>query len=446
MKQSDTQPSAAYRTLSDYYLMALWALLAGYAIVGKPFAYIGVPPVYVGEIVFALGIIAFLNSKCAVAAFATLPSLLLGVLVGWTILRTLPYLGEFGVDALRDSVIVVYGGFALIIVALLLERPERILLIIRFLRVVATIAIVVAPCLLVLRLMGIIELPVKAGLVADHLAGAGLLILLGFMRASVGWRIILLIGIALIATQSRGAMLAVIIPTVFAMIATGRLRKLAAIVVTTGGLIGLAYMVDLSIPIPSATARQISATQLAENFASVFKSSDSGNLAQTTYWRELWWKTIFDYTFEGPYFWTGKGFGINLAAADGFVAGDPDEAALRSPHSAHLTILARAGVPGLALWLLSLGIWSTTLLVNMVRARRFGDHAWADLFVLIFCYALAFIIDGTFDVALEGPMAGIWFWFLFGVGIGATMIYRASLQGIEQRGSWRATTQAVGRA
>ena len=43
-------------------------------------------------------------------------------------------------------------------------------------------------------------------------------------------------------------------------------------------------------------------------------------------------------------------------------------------------------------------------------------------------------------------MAGIWFWFLFGVGIGATMIYRASLQGIEQRGSWRATTQAVGRA
>ena len=206
MKQSDTQPSAAYRTLSDYYLMALWALLAGYAIVGKPFAYIGVPPVYVGEIVFALGIVAFLNSKCAVAAFATLPSLLLGVLVGWTILRTLPYLGEFGVDALRDSVIVVYGGFALIIVALLLERPERILLIIRFLRVVATIAIVVAPCLLVLRLMGIIELPVKAGLVADHLAGAGLLILLGFMRASVGWRIILLIGIALIATQSRGAM------------------------------------------------------------------------------------------------------------------------------------------------------------------------------------------------------------------------------------------------
>jgi hypothetical protein len=63
----------------------------------------------------------------------------------------------------------------------------------------------------------------------------------------------------------------------------------------------------------------------------------------------------------------------------------------------------------------------------MVRARSRGHFAWADLCVLIFCYGLAFIIDGTFDVALEGPMAGIWFWSLFGVGIGATMIYRASL-------------------
>ena len=66
------------------------------------------------------------------------------------------------------------------------------------------------------------------------------------------------------------------------------------------------------------------------------------------------------------------------------------------------------------------------LFVNMVRARLAGEQFWADVFLLIFCYALAFIIDGTFDASLEGPIAGIWFWSLFGVGIGATMIYRAS--------------------
>jgi hypothetical protein len=46
--------------------------------------------------------------------------------------------------------------------------------------------------------------------------------------------------------------------------------------------------------------------------------------------------------------------------------------------------------------------------------------------VLVFCYALGFLIDATFDVTLEGPMAGIWFWSLIGVGTGATMVYRAS--------------------
>src|SRR5262245_34236895 len=128
MKQSDAQASAAYWTLSDYYLVALGVLLAGYAILGKAFAYIGVPPVYIGDIVFALGTIVFLNSNCAVATLATLPSFLLAVLFGWAIIRTLPCLGEFGLDALRDSVIVGYGGFAFIVGALLLERPERLLL------------------------------------------------------------------------------------------------------------------------------------------------------------------------------------------------------------------------------------------------------------------------------------------------------------------------------
>ena len=66
------------------------------------------------------------------------------------------------------------------------------------------------------------------------------------------------------------------------------------------------------------------------------------------------------------------------------------------------------------------------MVASMIRARLRGDQAWANFFVLIFCYALGFLIDATFDVTLEGPMAGIWFWSLIGVGTGATMVYRAS--------------------
>ena len=125
LTQGDTQPVAAHWALGDYYLVTLSALLVGYAIFGKPFAYIGLPPLYIGDLVFVLGIVVFLTSGSAVATFATLPSLLLGTLGGWVIIRTLPYLGEFGIDALRDSVIVLYGGFAFIIAALLLEEAQE---------------------------------------------------------------------------------------------------------------------------------------------------------------------------------------------------------------------------------------------------------------------------------------------------------------------------------
>ena len=85
----------------------------------------------------------------------------------------------------------------------------------------------------------------------------------------------------------------------------------------------------------------------------------------------------------------------------------------------------------LALWLLTLACWGTVVLTNMVRARLRGDHAWASFFLLTFCYACGFLIDASVDVTLEGPMAGIWFWCVFGVGSGASLIYRSSWSGAE---------------
>src|SRR5262249_9406404 len=148
-----TQRSVASYTFSDYYFVALGALLAGYAIGQKAFAYIGIPPLYVGEIGLAFGIIAFLKSRCVAATLATLPSLMLMLLYGWAIIVcALPYIHEFGVDTLRDSVVVAYGAFAFIVVALLLERPERLELIIVFLRITGSLVILSAPIVIVLLL------------------------------------------------------------------------------------------------------------------------------------------------------------------------------------------------------------------------------------------------------------------------------------------------------
>jgi hypothetical protein len=41
----------------------------------------------------------------------------------------------------------------------------------------------------------------------------------------------------------------------------------------------------------------------------------------------------------------------------------------------------------------------------------------------MFCYWLAFLVNASFDVFLEGPMGGVPFWLLMGLGFAATVVY-----------------------
>ena len=87
------------------------------------------------------------------------------------------------------------------------------------------------------------------------------------------------------------------------------------------------------------------------------------------------------------------------------------------PHNVHMTMLARAGVPGVTLWGAFLASWLGTVMHAMVTAWLRGQTEWAGLFLFTGCYAMSFVINATFDVALEGPMQGIWFWCLVAFGI-----------------------------
>jgi hypothetical protein len=61
----------------------------------------------------------------------------------------------------------------------------------------------------------------------------------------------------------------------------------------------------------------------------------------------------------------------------------------------------------------------------MREARMRGHEQWVKLFVFVVCYETAILINASFDVVIEGPMQGIWFWCLFGLGVGSVMVYRA---------------------
>jgi len=423
----------------DRYLALLAIALLGYAIMGKGFAYLGFPPLYVGEIAFLAGIVVFLRIGIFVGTLVTLPALLLVALMAWAIARTIPFVGFYGFDSLRDSAIVIYGGFAFIVIGLLLEDARRINIVLHYYRIVlASLPAMFVGLLLIKywgddipRLYGPVPIvDIGPSAVGTHLAGTMVFALISYRRVSFFWAIAWFATLALVSATNRGATLAVIVPITIAMLALERYRLMLITVVLTAGIFAALLALESTFgtyeEAKDSMDRPVSAHQIVENAKSII--GQSGEQTEgTKLWRLNWWDIIINDTIHGPNFWTGRGFGINLADADGFYAGDPHNRRppTRSPHNAHMTLLARAGIPGLMLWALVLISWFAMMTGEILTARLRGHERWVRLFVFVVCYALAILINATFDVVLEGPMQGIWFWCLFGFGVGSVMIYRA---------------------
>jgi hypothetical protein len=63
--------------------------------------------------------------------------------------------------------------------------------------------------------------------------------------------------------------------------------------------------------------------------------------------------------------------------------------------------------------------FAASLVRAFVRARAARQEWWARLNIWVLAYWVAFVVNMSFDVYLEGPQGGIWFWSLFGFGIAA---------------------------
>jgi hypothetical protein len=170
---------------------------------------------------------------------------------------------------------------------------------------------------------------------------------------------------------------------------------------------------DFSYALPKG--RPATLQQMITNLFSIFGSSSDSGLEGSKQFRLAWWGKIVDYTVFGKNFWSGKGFGVNLADDDGFQS--TSDHSLRSPHNSEMTVLARMGVPGLLLWVLLQGAFGIGLLRAALAHRRAGDWQLAALSGWIFAYWVAMLVDTSFDPYLEGPQGGIWFWVIFGLGL-----------------------------
>lgn len=414
--------------------VSLVIILAAYALLNRGIAGLGVPPIYIGEVVLALA---------AIALIVSIPSarwqpvhLVIVAFMAWGLYRTVPYIKTYEINALRDAVTWGYGLFALAVS--LTVRREHVERIVRLYGRYLPWFIVWVPIGAVVytvfkdelpRLPGSLEpiIGYKAGDTGVQLGAAGAFLLLGLGTASLSavrdWAVwgFWLLGLGIAAAINRGGMVAASMMTTSIFFARASTRWFSLLLVGTFlvALVGLANpQVDVGLE------RRLSFQQVVENALSIFDRSNQ-TLNSTSEWRIKWWTKIVGYTIDGRYFWGGKGFGINLADDDGFQV-NADES-LRSPHNGHLDILARGGVPMFALWILVQLAFGVTLLRAAMRAKRAGLTYWVRVCGWIFVYWLAALVNASFDVYLEGPMGGIWFWCMMGLGIAVAGIIEREL-------------------
>lgn len=430
--------------IQKFFLGSVLCILLGYAVLGRGFAYLGIAPLFVGELVLGLGLVAMVTSSRP-RSLIRLPLLgLLLVYALWGAARTLPFLSRYGVDALRDAVIWGYAAYAIVVSVALLQLgwTPRVPLLYR--KLVPWLLILLPGAFVIYRLFEF-SLPQtpgadvkiisqKPGDVAVHLAGIGAFMLLGLHRDEGRergyrslrdwlWWTVWVAAFVFCASLGRGGMLSVFAAFSIAVLLgyRGRWRNTIVKPMVIAAGLGIGFFLS-NAEIDIGEARTISAQQVTENVMSVFGKRTEEALEVTQEWRMNWWRDIVDYTFFGRYFWTGKGFGINLEEDDGYITLAGQES--RNPHSAHLAILARAGVPGLVMWILLQVLFAVRLFRAHQQARAVGATWWARVDAWVLAYWAAFLVNGSFDIYLEGPQGGIWFWCVFGMGLALITLQR----------------------
>ena len=304
------QPSASHA-----YLLLLSVVLCGYALIGKSVAYLGMPPLYIGEITLFLGLVTLLGVQYFTVMFASLPSLLLAAMMMWVIFRTTPFVGAYSFDALRDSMVIMYGCFSFIVIGLILDDPRRIdVLLARYGWMIGIFAPLLPLSIIAEKFFrGMIpfmpgtDIPIlqlRPGEGAVHTAGAIVYVMAGFRRATKSWIVGICIAL-LLGVESRGALLAEILPIVFAGLMLGKVRQMLRIAVGGLALFAVAYaiepvFIDYSVPRSSAE-RPISTRQLVGNvMGSIGQGDRQGE--NTKVWRLYWWDLIIADTVQGPHF------------------------------------------------------------------------------------------------------------------------------------------------
>ena len=321
------------------------------------------------------------------------------------------------IDLIRDSFIFQYGWFVFILFLFkdkLEQIWETLFFIYKWFPFVALLNFILQYFVpffeTVAPFGGIPILLYKNGDMGVQLLISTLLLLYTFENKTLKWRVLLSLVIALdfliLASYSRSGIVA-FLASMLCFIYFNKDIQLQARVRLLIKYLPIILLVVTPIYINIKVAenfqgRAVGLEQIKNNFSSIVGGTTDATSENNVVWRLVWWAKIIDYSLSSPNFFIGKGLGMNLATDDDIITLDDS---LRSPHNFHLNIMSRFGVLLFMIWMYFLIQLLKPLFKKQLQGKR----------LLIGCILLAFLLNASFDVFLEGPMGAFPFWTWMGL-------------------------------
>ncbi len=431
------------------FVLGAFALLGGYMALTRGFAGFYVPlggfPLYVGEIGLLLLLVPAWRRLRGRSLDA--PVAALGIWMAVNALLTLRQLPAYGLEAIRDAAVWYYGLYALVGAAVwysLGGAGVRRGFAVVFLATLAAVPLGVAAAA---GALAPIEIPLSdAPLFSElrfdttsmHLIGAAVFFVTAQRLAAPPLTrrltpLLVAAALGLMAVlQVRAAFVG--LAGVLVLLAVHRmLRSVLLIFAALGSLLAVMWLVNFDLETSrgvvsarSVIERQLSTIDFLNGGDQEAAPSQDDGTSGTIEWRLIWWQALVDEALADPTILAiGRGYGPDLRDAlagrargsvnwnQGSEVGRP----VRSPHNIAMTILARSGLLGLALWLLVLGTSFSSIVRATLASRRRGDRDNELMGVWLASYLAAMLLIASLGVVLESPFGAAPFFWLLGLAL-----------------------------
>jgi hypothetical protein len=404
--------------------MVIWLrivgfLLTGYLTLGRSFAYLGIPPLFIGEIVLA----AFLLLKPRVALGTWTASLLrpsplnafgLALLVFmaygvWQVGRGV--LGGFpAVHTLKFFTFNYYALYLFMGIWVGLRAPD---LLPRLVRVIAWVngiygllfILALKHVTIALPGFGAQDVPLFSPPAGQVVVILGLLCFERDLRAV--WFVLVLNIVVTLVWQVRSEWAGLAFAILTWGLLTGRLGRVVTMGMAGLAVLGMIAFADIRLPgrngevsLSETLSRLIAPIDL--ELAKELSPSAKYH-AGTAEWRELWWDGIWRSVHSSPTLEAfGHGYGfplVSLAPVEGY------KESTRTPHSVFYYALGLTGWVGVVVF----GVLQFTILRLLWRSYRLTGQA-AGL-----AWWVMGIVRFSFEEGLETPMKAIPFYLMIGI-------------------------------